>query len=240
MQLAKIDLDAVAIHQLMSMEKYDVAKRIYLEGHNYYDYDNKEEFNFVSLYNFTQKKTIDYTEFAMYQLFDEQLDGGYKAFVNTLIVDALDRTGIFQSTSAAQRELAVDVTISSFVSYMSALEALYYSSSVCYKKNKVASTAAFDGAVALLVGSVEGRGLGGSVDQEGRMFYSISKRTCNHFDTCVGETSVWYWGCSSLYPFTNMCLPPFPFQEVILKSTGNYLQNFPRDRHSSQRTTAAA
>ena len=48
-QVARLDLDAVAIHQLTSMDKFELAKRIYTEGHNYYDYDNVEAYNFVSL-----------------------------------------------------------------------------------------------------------------------------------------------------------------------------------------------
>ena len=186
MQIAKLDLDAVAIHQLMNMEKYEVAKRIYLEGHNYYDYDDQKDYSFVSLHNLTQSHTIDYTEFDMYKLYDQNFEGSYQSFSNNLIIEAFDRTGIFQETTASQRELAVNIAISSFVSYMSALEALYFSLDVC-ETEKIASATAFDGAVALLIGSVEGRGLGGNIYQEGRMFYSIGKRTCDHFHTCKGK-----------------------------------------------------
>jgi len=180
--LAKLDLDVVAIHQMMSMEKSEVAKRIYLEGHNYYDYDNQADYSFVSLHNLTQSHTIEYTDFEMYRLYSEHLG---EDFGNSLVIDAMDRQGIFRETTAAQRDLAVNVAISSIVSYMSALEALYLSVSVC-ESNQSESATAFDGAVALLIGSIEGRGLGGNIYQEGRMFYSIGKRTCNHFRTCRG------------------------------------------------------
>jgi len=181
--IARLDLDAVAIHQMMSMEKYELAKRIYEEGHNYYDYDNQEEYNFVSLYNLTQSHTIDYTDFPIYQLYKEYYPSS--DIGNYLINQAFDRTGPFLETTAPQRELAVNIAISSFVSYMAALEALYFSVSKCGSDVTAAETA-FDGAVALLVGSVEGRGRGGSSYQEGRMFYSIAKRNCVHFHYCRG------------------------------------------------------
>ena len=180
--LAKLDLDAVAIHQLMVMDQHEVAKRIYMEGHNYYDYDLKE-YAFVSLYNLTQSNTIDYTEFPEYELFDEYHGEDWK---HNLFLEIFDATNKFAATTASQRELAVNYAISGIVSYMSALEALYFSLSRCENAGSASAIDAFDGAVALLIGSVEGRGTGGSIWQEGRMFYSISKRNCLHFRNCRG------------------------------------------------------
>lgn len=73
LQPARLDLDAVAIHQLMSVEKYDIAKEVYLNGLNYYDYDDETKFGFVSLHNMTQSDTIGDTDFAAYQLYTEYL-----------------------------------------------------------------------------------------------------------------------------------------------------------------------
>lgn len=200
--ISKIDLDAVAIHQMMAMEKYDVAKRIYQEGHNYYDYDNKEDYNFVSVHNLTQSHTIDYVDFDTYREWNDKLKasyGSYEIFADKLIVEAFDGTGdIYHDTTATQRDLAVNVAISSLVSYMSALQALYFSSSVC-KDETEASITAFDGAAALLVGSVEGRGPGGNLDHEGKMMYSITKQACDHFGTCRGE--FWITLSTSLYSY---------------------------------------
>jgi hypothetical protein len=181
--IAKLDLDAVAIHQMMSMEKNDLAKRIYLEGHNYYDYDSPDEFGFVSLHNLTQSHTIQYVSFDTYDIYNDYFGQSGSDFGNQLIVSAFDKTGRFQDSTANQRDLAVNVAISSFVSYIPALQALYLASSVC-SSAKIEAETAFDGAVALLVGSVEGRGRGGSVHQEGRMFYSLGKRACEHFHSC--------------------------------------------------------
>ena len=68
------------------------------------------------------------------------------------------------------------------------MEALYFSAFRC-GTDKTSALSAFDGAVALLIGSVEGRGRGGSPFQEGVMFYSIAKRNCLHFHDCRGGDS---------------------------------------------------
>jgi len=183
--LAKLDLDAVAIHQLMVMDQHDVAKRIYMEGHNYYDYNLKQDYAFVSLYNLTQSNTIDYTDFPAYQQFSNYYGAD---FSHELLIQIFDATGPFVETSPSQRELAANYAISGIVSYMSALEALYFSVSRCGTSG-TAAIDAFDGAVALLIGSVEGRGRGGSTWQEGQMFYSIAKRNCLHFRNCRGGDS---------------------------------------------------
>ena len=157
-QINKLDLDAVAIQQMLSMEKSEIAKSIYLQGHNYYDYDKPKEFGFVSLNNMTNRHTIDFTDFDTWRLYDEYFGAD---FAHNLIIDAMDQTGRFEQTTGTQRALAVNIAISSMVSYMSALEALYFSVSRCDSDTTVAETA-FDGAVALLVGSVEGQSQGGA------------------------------------------------------------------------------
>jgi len=185
LQLARVDLDAVAIHQMMSMEKYDIAKRIYLEGHYYYDYDSTDRYNFVSLFNFTQSQTINYTDFPMYQLYSEYY--GTDDFIHEMIMQILEQTGSFTDMPATQRDLALDVAISNMLSYMAALEALYDSANMCDDVDGGAvALNAFDGAVGLLVGSVEGPEKGGSQNQEGQMFYSIAGKSCVYND-CVGN-----------------------------------------------------
>lgn len=172
----------MAIHQMMSMEKYDIAKRIYLEGHNYYDYDSTDTYNFVSLYNLTQSHTIDYVDFPMYQLFI-----GYYGtdFINELMMQILEQTGSFTDMPATQRDLAMDIAISNILSYIAALQAIYYSARMCDNEDGgTTSLAAFDGAVALLVGSVEGPEEGGDPIAEGRMFYSITGNSCVYGD-CI-------------------------------------------------------
>jgi hypothetical protein len=184
-QVARLDLDAVAIHQLTSMENFELAKRIYIEGHNYYDYDNVEAYNFVSLYNLTQGHTIGYVDFPIYSLYE-----GYNGpdFSNELIISIFDKTGLFEIATLSQRGLAIKVAISGIVSYMAVLEAFYSAASRC-DTEKTSSIHTFDGAVALLIGSVEGQGTGGSLNEEGQMFYSIAKRNCNHFYDCLGSDS---------------------------------------------------
>lgn len=98
----------------------------------------------------------------------------------------------FDKTTAKQRELAVTTAIKSFVSYMSALEALNLAVSSC-DSNKQRAQTAWDGGAALLIGSVEGKkDAADYVNQtsDGQMFFSISDGLCQHFDLCtsIGST----------------------------------------------------
>lgn len=168
----------------MSMEKYDIAKRIYIEGHFLYDYDSADTYNFVSLYNLTQGHTIDYVDFPMYQLYSEYYGND---FINELMMQILDQSGPFTDLLATERDLALDIAISNILSYITALQAFYYSAHMCDDVDGGAvSLEAFDGAVALLVGSVEGSMKGGSEEKEGRMFYSITGNSCA-FGDCVAS-----------------------------------------------------
>jgi len=188
--IAKLDLDAAAINQMIQLEKYDIATNIYLEGHNYYDYD-KEDIGFVSLRRMTQSATIGYTSFPQYELYssyfsekgiENKPDPG--AFAHQIFMDATSPEGRFATATTEQRRSVVEITLASFVSYFSALEALYYASNSCPSDKDVA-TAAYDGGVAFLIGSVEGTERGGNSEQEGRFFYNVAKMACVYFDTCV-------------------------------------------------------
>lgn len=83
---ARLDLDAVAIHQLMSLEKYSAARDVYLNGLNYYDYDDESKFGFVSLHNLTQSETIGDTDFDTYQLYTDFLSKNPGNFVDDFIL----------------------------------------------------------------------------------------------------------------------------------------------------------
>ena len=51
-QVARLDLNAVAIDQLLSLAKYDLAFLIYLYGYNYYNYCNRN-YGFLRLRDLT-------------------------------------------------------------------------------------------------------------------------------------------------------------------------------------------
>ncbi len=182
----------MAINQMIQLEKYDIATNIYLEGHNYYDYD-KEDIGFVSLRDMTQSATIGYTSFPQYELyssyFEEKGIGNNSSpgeFAHQIFMDATSPDGRFATATTEQRRSVVEITLGSFVSYFSALEALYFANSVC-STNKDSATAAYDGGVAFLIGSVEGTERGGNSEQEGRFFYNVAKMACDYFDTCVED-----------------------------------------------------
>jgi len=187
-QVAKLDLDAAAINQMIQLEKYDIATNIYLAGHNYYDYD-KEDIGFVSLHGMTQSATIGYTDFPQYEIYknyfsEEDIGDNPGDFANKIFMDATSPDGRFATATTEQRRSVVEMTLASFVSYFSAMEALHYAAFVC-PTNKDSATAAYDGGVAFLVGSIEGTQRGGNALQEGRFFYNVAKMACSYFDSCV-------------------------------------------------------
>lgn len=102
---------------------------------------------------------------------------------------AFDGSEKFEKATSKQRELAVTTSIKSFVSYLSALEALNLAASSC-DTNTQRALNAWDGGAALLIGSAEGKE-GSSVNRtsEGWMFFSISNELCPHFDTCTEDGS---------------------------------------------------
>lgn len=187
-QVAKLDLDAVAIYQLMSVENYDASKKIYLDGYNYYDYDDTT-YGFISLYDLTQSSTIGYTNFSTYSLYSKYLEESPGDFAHSIVIDAFEKTGKFQTASGNQRREAVMQVISSFISYISSLEALHFAVNQCDSNSATAITA-WDGGAALLIGSIEGEEVdvtGGSSRKNGYFMYSLSKLICNHFDTCIAD-----------------------------------------------------
>jgi hypothetical protein len=67
---------------------------------------------------------------------------------------------VFKHATTSQWSLAIKDSISGIVSYMAASEAFFYANSKC-DSNITYSIHAFAGTVALLIGSVEGQGVGG-------------------------------------------------------------------------------
>ena len=184
-----------------------------MNGHTYYDYDDETKFGFVSFHKLTQSETIGETEFDAYNMYTNYLSENPGNFVNDFIIrydkvwtfsrnvsilffsiispnylySAFEKTDQFFKTTSKQRDLAVTTAIKSFISYMSALEALNLGVSSCDTNNPLAQNA-WDGGTALLIGSIEGKGDVPSNDvnrtSDGRMFVSISNEVCNYFDTC--------------------------------------------------------
>lgn len=181
LQLAKLDLDAVAIVQLMSIENYDLARDIYVNGYSYYDYDNAE-YGFVSLYDLTQSATIGYDDFTTYKLFQDYFKQSPGDLADETITNALDQQSNFVNASGPQRLEAVKTVISNIISYVSSLEAFHFAVDQCNSNSKTAVTA-WDGGVALIIGSIES----GSPNNDGYFLYATSKAICDDFATCAEE-----------------------------------------------------
>jgi hypothetical protein len=75
-------------------------------------------YNFASLYNLTQSKTIGYVNFPIYNLYN----GYYNRpdYINELITSIFDKAGVFKNATTSQRSLAIKDAISGIVSYMAA------------------------------------------------------------------------------------------------------------------------
>jgi len=181
LQLAKLDLDAVAIVQLMSIENYDLARDIYVNGYSYYDYDNAE-YGFVSLYDLTQSATIGYDDFTTYKLFQDYFQQSPGDLADETITNALDQQSNFVNASGPQRLEAVKTVISNIISYVSSLEAFHFAVDQCNSNSETAITA-WDGGVALIIGSIES----GSPNNDGYFLYATSKAMCDDFATCAEE-----------------------------------------------------
>ena len=179
-QAAKIDLDVVAIHQMMSIERYDIALSIYTDGLNYYDYDSSD-YNFVSLQDLTNSQTIGFTDFATYTLFNDYFGPGY---LDQLLLETISGTKRFATATSKQLDLATLTAVSSLLSFLTSLEALSISVSQCTSGRFETALTAFDGGVALLIGSVEGTRVYGDAYSEGKMLFSVGKRVCSYFRNC--------------------------------------------------------
>jgi hypothetical protein len=70
----------------MSLEKFSLAKEIYTNGHNYYDYDDETKFGFVSLQRLTKSETIGETDFYTYKLYSDYLSKNPGNFVDEFIL----------------------------------------------------------------------------------------------------------------------------------------------------------
>ena len=70
----------------MSLEKYGTAKDVYINGLNYYDYDDETKFGFVSLQRMTQSETIGETDFYTYKLFSDYLKTNSGNFIDDFIM----------------------------------------------------------------------------------------------------------------------------------------------------------
>jgi hypothetical protein len=121
-------------------------------------------YNFASLYNITQGQRTGYVNFPIFNLYNEYYNR--PDYSNELITSIFNKAGVFENATTSQWSLAIKVAISGIASYMAALEAFFYANSNCDSK-KTSSIHAFDGTLAFLIGSVEGQGIGGSLNEEG-------------------------------------------------------------------------
>jgi hypothetical protein len=78
---------------------------------------------------------------------------------------------------------------------MAALEAFFYANSKC-DSDKTSLFHAFDGALALLIGSVEGQGVSGSLNKEGHMFTAFQSEIVIISITAWGVTVESMKNCS--------------------------------------------
>ena len=164
----------------MSIERNAIALSIYTDGLNYYDYDSSD-YNFVSLQDLTNSQTIGFTDFTTYKIFNDYFGPGY---LDQLLLDTISGNERFATATSKQLELATLTAVSSWLSFLASLEALSISVSQCKSGRTETALTAFDGGVALLIGSVEGTRVYGDAYSEGKMLYSVGKRVCSYFRNC--------------------------------------------------------
>lgn len=116
-----------------------------------------------------------FTAFKRYFKSDEN-------YADTLIVNAFQKIGVFQSATFDERKRVIVFTLKYMVTYMSILEKLYSALRSCKENDRVQGSTNLDMAAGYYVGSMEGNYDGGSFD--GYLIHMLAKRMCVHFGTC--------------------------------------------------------
>ena len=175
--LDRIDLDIHQMDLFMRVKAYDLATDVYEYGRNSYWG--------VGASN-TLKEFVD----AMPDLETEDMFQLYRAYFSTPqyaqqnIIEALGKGGDGRFSGASRRQLSEVVlrTFQVMVSYMHVVGRLRQALSICEASKT--GQAEVDEAVALFVGSMEGRAAGGDSTKNGKMMFALAKEVCKTFDRC--------------------------------------------------------
>ena len=157
----------------MEMGAYEAVRDYYYHGHN-----SRNGYYYHSLHSMS---TIDHSSISL--LYDTYVNyfGGDNDYVETLIINAIERSGPFEDATEDQRAAIVTHTIKQMLMYMFPLTQLNNAVEKCKNEQSDAANS-WDRGAGSLIGSIEGNHEGGN--HQGQLYYSLIKSSCEIFGTC--------------------------------------------------------
>jgi hypothetical protein len=187
-QIARIDLDIHQLRILATLESYSFAKSVYVYGSNVPAIRKSENdgFSLVSLSQLaksSERREADpvFSQFVSYFNVQEYAD---KA-----ILEALDGTGKWGTRTAKERAEVISLTSSFQIVYMEIIRKLNNAVDQCHITDPefgvdYSSGHRLDEAAAMIIGSMEGNGIGGSSDlDDGQLLWNLANERAFQFQT---------------------------------------------------------
>jgi hypothetical protein len=167
-----LDRDILQIRMLMEARAYEAALDLYMYGHN----------SDLSLQQLALNKAIPHAADSPFDLFRTYYQTDTYNFVDSKIIAALQLKSPYNQASQDQLTELVVGLLKYVVVHLSVLASLHFAGEECWKHNTGSALDYWDIGVALLIGSIEGSGLGGQ--QSGQLLYATAKENCGQFETC--------------------------------------------------------
>ena len=172
MDVAKVDIDIRTIGMLLEMEAFDAAEHVYKYGGVFKDVNQ----GFGSIQSFTLSPAKSAKGAELKGLYNDST-------ANTIVLEAFnEKSSMFQDLSNFQRRVITEAYMVAFSSHIYAIDSLFRADELCNDDTSDAVNA-WDTAVAVLVGWMEGSRDGGSSDN-GVLFYNIAQYLCEEAEMC--------------------------------------------------------
>jgi hypothetical protein len=188
LQLSRIDLDIHQLRVLVTLESYTIAKALYVYGSNVPNplRNENDPFTLISLSQLAKssaRREADpvYSQFVSY--FNNM------EYANKAIMEALDGTGKWGTRTAKERAELIALTSSFQIVYMETIRKLNNAVDECNIADPslgvdYSSGNRLDEAAVLLIGSMEGNGMGGSSDlDDGQLLWNLANERAFQFQT---------------------------------------------------------
>lgn len=174
MDVAKVDIDIMAVGMLIEIEALDAAANVYKYGGVFKDSNR----GFSSIQSLSSSPAQSAKGNELKRLYSDGDD-----VAQEIVFEALDEeSSILQDVSAYERRVMAEASMVSIALHIYAIDSLFWADELC-DSNGSDAVKAWDTAVAALVGWTEGSLDGGSSDN-GVLFYNIAQYLCKAAGTC--------------------------------------------------------
>ena len=163
-QELKLDLDVRQIGMLMEVGAYTAAENMINRGQNSVVADENGS---PSYYR---------------SIKDIATDEAY-----SFILNVTNEEQPFDDISGYQARGLVKEVLQSMVGYNASLSKVQDAVGACSNNQTKSPISQWEGALAYLVGSIEGPETGGNFDEQGQMLYALAKENCFKFSTCAED-----------------------------------------------------